>query len=134
MPFAFPLRRLTAWAKSREAGARVVSCRRGLCPPCAATIVKASKILSVNTRRSSPVSQASLRWRRWFDLHVLRMTAITVAAQLLHVLPELVGGAGLTGIISGGRRVFGDAIEGIKILPYRKRCRGGGARAVRPYA
>src|SRR5262249_35311040 len=96
-------------------------------------IVKVSQILAVNMAghlRRSHASQSSLRRCRCFDMHVLRMTAIASAAQLLHLLPELVCGSGLTGIISGGRRVLGDAIEGIEILPYRECRRRVDRRAV----
>src|SRR5437899_4494486 len=77
---------------------------------------------------------SSLMRRRWFDMHVLRMTAIACDTQLHRLLPELVCGAGQAGIISGGRRVLGDAVEGIEILPYRERRRCVDRRTVGRYA
>src|SRR5258707_12570305 len=80
------------------------------------------------------LSRPILWRRRPFDMHVLRMTAIAGDTQLLHLLPELVRSAGLTGIISGHRRILCDAVEGIEILPYRQRRRGVDRRTVGRYA
>src|SRR5258707_6999719 len=80
------------------------------------------------------LSRPILRRRRPFDMHVLRMTAIAGNTQLLHLLPEPVCSARLTGGITGHRRVLGEAVEGIEILPYRQRRRGVDGRAVGRYA
>ena len=50
-------------------------------------------------------------------MHVLRMAAIAGVAQLFGMLPELVCGAGLAGIIRSGGRVLGYSVKGIEILP-----------------
>jgi hypothetical protein len=62
------------------------------------------------------------------------MTAVTGGAQFFCLLSELVCGAGLTGIVSGGCCAFGDVIEGIEILPQRERGRRVDGRPVGRYA
>jgi hypothetical protein len=62
------------------------------------------------------------------------MTAVTGGAQLFCLLPELVCGSGLTGIISGGCPAFGDVVEGIEILTQGGRGRRVDRRAVGRYA
>src|SRR5262249_46815071 len=86
------------------------------------------------TTTTFPPSQPTLSCRRPLDVLVLRMTAIACASPLLHLLPELGCGAGLTGVIRGGGRVLGDAIKGIEVLPYSKRRSGVDRRAIGPYA
>src|SRR5215813_3890002 len=100
-----------------------------LCPPTSAVRSNSRQPASPST-----ISQSGLIWRRRLDLHVLRVTAIAATAQLFCMLPELVCGAGLAGIICGGRSILGDPVEGIEILPNRERCGRVDRRAVGRYA
>ncbi len=82
-----------------------------------------SQLSARSSARQLAPHQPSRRGRRRVHFHILAMAAIAGRPQLLGVVPKLIDRGGLAGVVGHLRGSVGLAIEGLEVLPDRRRRR-----------